>query len=117
MALTKSERRQRIKFRIRKIVSGTAAQPRLSVFRSNKEIYAQIIDDVNGVTLLAASSRDKGVDVQGTNVEIAAAVGKMVAEKALKAGIETVSFDRGGYLYHGRIKSLAEGARAAGLKF
>ena len=117
MALTKSERRQRIKFRIRKIVSGTAAQPRLSVFRSNKEIYAQIVDDVNGVTLVAASSRDKGVDVKGTNVEIAAAVGKAVAEKAMKAGIETVSFDRGGYLYHGRIKSLAEGARAAGLKF
>lgn len=117
MALTKSERRQRIKFRIRKIVSGTAAQPRLSVFRSNKEIYAQIIDDENGVTLVAASSRDKGVDVNGTSVDVAAAVGKAVAEKAMKAGIETVSFDRGGYLYHGRIKSLAEGARAAGLKF
>jgi large subunit ribosomal protein L18 len=117
MALTKSERRQRIKFRIRKNVSGTAAQPRLSVFRSNKEIYAQIIDDVNGTTLLAASSRDKGVSLKGTNIEVATAVGKLVAEKALKAGIETVTFDRGGYLYHGRVKSLAEGARAAGLKF
>jgi large subunit ribosomal protein L18 len=117
MALTKSERRQRIKFRIRKIVSGTAAQPRLSVFRSNKEIYAQIIDDVNGVTLLAASSRDKEVSSKGTNIEVAAAVGKHIAEKALKAGIETITFDRGGYLYHGRIKSLADGARAAGLKF
>ena len=116
MSLTKSERRQRIKFRIRKIVSGTAAQPRLSVFRSNKEIYAQIIDDVNGVTLVAASSRDKEV-VKGTNVETANAVGKLVAEKALKAGIENISFDRGGYLYHGRVKSLAEGAREAGLKF
>ncbi|MDP5000586.1 MAG: 50S ribosomal protein L18 [Flavobacterium sp.] len=116
MSLTKSERRQRIKFRIRKIVSGTAAQPRLSVFRSNKEIYAQIIDDVNGTTLVAASSRDKEV-TQGTAVETAKAVGKLVAEKALKAGISTISFDRGGYLYHGRVKSLAEGAREAGLKF
>ena len=116
MSLTKSVRRQRIKFRIRKIVSGTAAQPRLSVFRSNKEIYAQIIDDVNGTTLVAASSRDKGVE-QGTSVETAKAVGKLVAEKALKAGISTISFDRGGYLYHGRVKSLAEGAREAGLKF
>ncbi len=117
MSLTKSDRRQRIKFRIRKIVSGTAAKPRLSVFRSNKEIYAQLIDDVNGKTLLAASSREKGVSTKGTNVEVAAAVGKLVAEKALKAGIENVTFDRGGYLYHGRVQSLAEGARAAGLKF
>jgi large subunit ribosomal protein L18 len=117
MSLTKSDRRQRIKYRIRKIVSGSAARPRLSVFRSNKEIYAQLVDDLNGVTLLAASSRDKGVDAKGTNIEVANAVGKLVAEKALKAGIETVTFDRGGYLYHGRIKSLAEGARAAGLKF
>ena len=116
MSLTKSDRRQRIRFRIRKIVSGTAAKPRLSVFRSNKEIYAQLIDDVNGVTLLAASSREKEVG-KGTNVVVATAVGKLVAEKAVKAGIENVTFDRGGYLYHGRIKSLAEGARAAGLKF
>jgi len=116
MSLTKSDRRQRIRFRIRKSISGSAANPRLSVFRSNKEIYAQIIDDVNGVTLLSASSREKEIG-KGTNVEIAAAVGKLVAEKALKAGIDTITFDRGGYLYHGRIKSLAEGARAAGLKF
>ncbi len=116
MSLTKSDRRQRIKFRIRKIVSGTAAKPRLSVFRSNKEIYAQLIDDVNGVTLLAASSREKGVS-KGTNTEVASAVGKLVAEKALKTGIDTVTFDRGGYLYHGRVQSLAEGAREAGLKF
>ena len=116
MSLTKSERRQRIKFRIRKIVSGTAAQPRLSVFRSNKEIYAQIIDDVNGTTLVAASSREEGI-TKGTSIETASAVGKLVAEKALKAGISTISFDRGGYLYHGRVKSLAEGAREAGLKF
>jgi large subunit ribosomal protein L18 len=117
MSLTKTERRQRIQYRIRKIVSGTAARPRLSVFRSNKEIYTQLIDDVNGVTLLAASSKDKGVDVKGTSIEVASAVGKLVAEKALKAGITEVTFDRGGYLYHGRIKSLAEGAREAGLKF
>ena len=116
MSLTKPERRQRIRFRIRKTISGTATNPRLSVFRSNKEIYAQLIDDVNGVTLLAASSREKEIG-KGTNVEVATAVGKFVAEKALKAGIEVVTFDRGGYLYHGRIKSLAEGARAAGLKF
>ncbi|CAM3969579.1 50S ribosomal protein L18 [Flavobacterium antarcticum] len=116
MSLTKSDRRQRIKFRIRKIVSGTTARPRLSVFRSNKEIYAQLIDDVTGKTLLAASSREKGVN-KGTNVEIASAVGKLIAEKAVAAGVDTVVFDRGGYLYHGRIQSLAEGARAAGLKF
>ncbi|QSB27920.1 50S ribosomal protein L18 [Flavobacterium circumlabens] len=116
MSLTKSDRRQRIRFRIRKTISGTATNPRLSVFRSNKEIYAQLIDDVNGVTILAASSREKEIG-KGTNVEIATAVGKLVAEKALKAGIDTITFDRGGYLYHGRIKSLAEGARAAGLKF
>jgi large subunit ribosomal protein L18 len=116
MSLSKPERRQRIRFRIRKTISGTATNPRLSVFRSNKEIYAQLIDDVNGVTLLAASSREKEIK-KGTNIEVASAVGKLVAEKSLKAGIETVTFDRGGYLYHGRIKSLAEGARAAGLKF
>lgn len=117
MALTKTERRERIQFRIRKIVSGTATKPRLAVFRSNKEIYAQLIDDVNGATLLAVSSRDKGFDAKGTKIEIANAVGKAVAEKALKAGIEAVTFDRGGNLYHGRVKSLAEGAREAGLKF
>lgn len=116
MSLTKSERRQRIKFRIRKVVSGTAAQPRLSVFRSNKEIYAQIIDDVNGTTLAAASSREAGV-ATGTKIETATAVGKLIAERALQAGITTITFDRGGNLYHGRVKSLAEGAREAGLKF
>jgi large subunit ribosomal protein L18 len=116
MSLTKPERRQRIRFRIRKTISGTPTKPRLSVFRSNNEIYAQLIDDVNGVTILAASSREKEIG-KGTNIEVATAVGKLVAEKALKAGIEVITFDRGGYLYHGRIKSLAEGARAAGLKF
>jgi len=117
MALTKSERRQRIKYRIRKIVNGTAAQPRLTVFRSNKDIYAQLIDDTNGKTLLAVSSRDKGFKVNGTKVEVAEAVGKLIGEKAVQAGIQEVSFDRNGYLYHGRVKSLADGARAAGLKF
>ena len=118
MALTKNERRQRIKNRIRKIISGTGSQPRLTVFRSNKEIYAQIVDDVNGKTISAASSRDKDIgSAKGNKTEIAAMVGKSIAEKALKAGIEKISFDRGGYLYHGRIKSLAEGAREAGLKF
>jgi large subunit ribosomal protein L18 len=118
MALTKNDRRQRIKNRIRKIVSGTEARPRLSVFRSNKEIYAQIIDDVTGKTISAASSRDKDIAAaKGNKTEIAALVGKALAEKAIKAGVETISFDRGGYLYHGRVKSLAEGAREAGLKF
>ena len=118
MALTKNERRLRIKSRVRKIVSGTESRPRLSVFRSNKEIYAQVVDDVTGKTLASASSRDKDINsAKGTKSEIAALVGKAVAEKAIKAGVDTISFDRGGYLYHGRVKSLADGAREAGLKF
>lgn len=118
MSLTKSERRQRIKFRVRKIVNGSSTKPRLSVFRSNREIYAQLINDIDGKTLAVASSREKNIaNMKGTNVEIANAVGKLVAERAIKVGIENIAFDRGGYLYHGRVKSLAEGARAAGLKF
>ena len=117
MILSKSDRKLRIRRRIRKVSSGTAAKPRLSVFRSNKEIYAQLIDDNSGNTLAAASSRDKGIDAKGTKTEVANAVGKALAEKAKKAGIETVAFDRGGNLYHGRVKSLAEGARETGLKF
>lgn len=118
MGLSKTERRERIRKRIRKVSFGTAERPRLSVFRSNKEIYAQIIDDKNGTTLVAASSRDKELSkAKGTKIEIASLVGKTVAEKAKKAGIEAVAFDRGGNLYHGRVKSLAEGAREAGLKF
>ncbi len=118
MALTKNERRLRIKNRIRKVVSGTGERPRLAVYRSNKEIYAQLIDDVTGNTLGAASSRDKDISsAKATKTEVAKLVGKALAEKAVKAGIETVSFDRGGYLYHGRVKSLAEGAREGGLKF
>ena len=118
MALSKSDRRDRIRFRIRKTVSGTAERPRLAVYRSNKEIYAQLIDDVNGKTITAASSRDKDIDASKVNkVEAAKLVGKAITDKATKAGVETVSFDRGGYLYHGRVKSLAEGAREGGLKF
>ena len=117
MALSKIERRQRIKYRIKKTVSGTAQKPRLAVFRSDSEIYAQIIDDTKGVTLVAASSRDKDLKASGTKTEKAKQVGEAIAKKALAAGIETISFDRGGYLYHGRVKSLAEGAREGGLKF
>ena len=117
MALSKIERRQRIKYRIKKTVSGTAQKPRLVVFRSNSEIYAQIIDDTKGVTLVAASSRDKDLKATGTKTEKAKQVGQAIAKKALAAGIESISFDRGGYLYHGRVKSLAEGAREGGLKF
>ena len=118
MALTKTQRRQRIKNRIRKTISGTQSQPRLVVYRSNNEIYAQLINDIIGVTIVAASSRDKELSSKkGTKTEVAALVGKLVGEKAIKAGVNEVSFDRGGYLYHGRVKSLAEGARAAGLKF
>ena len=116
MALTKLQRRVRIKRRIRKIVSGTAAKPRMSVFRSNKEISVQLIDDVAGVTLAAASSKSIK-DAKGTKIDVAAEVGKAVAEKAKKAGIETVAFDRNGYLYHGRVKALADGAREGGLNF
>ena len=118
MALTKNEKRLRIKRRVRKNVSGTEARPRLTVFRSNKEIYAQIVDDVTGKTISAASSRDKDISsAKGTKSEIATLVGKAIGEKAIKAGVETIAFDRGGYQYHGRVKSLADGAREAGLKF
>jgi large subunit ribosomal protein L18 len=117
MALSKLERRLRIKKRIRKVSFGTAERPRLAVFRSNKEIYAQIINDTDGVTLVAASSRDKGVPVDGNKIDQAAAVGKALAEKAVAKGISEVAFDRGGNLYHGRVKSLAESAREGGLKF
>ncbi len=117
MATKKDIRRIKIKHHIRHRVSGTAEMPRLSVFRSNKEIYAQVIDDVKGVTLTAASSLEKGVEKSGTKIEMAAKVGKLVAERALAAGVNQVVFDRNGYLYHGRVKSLADGAREGGLKF
>lgn len=118
MSLTKIERRYRIKNRIRKIVSGTSERPRMNVFRSNKQIAVQLIDDVQGVTLLAVSSRVKEVaEATGTKSEKAALVGKLVAEKALAAGISSVVFDRNGYLYHGRVKQLADAARQGGLNF
>ncbi|MBN1925307.1 MAG: 50S ribosomal protein L18 [Prolixibacteraceae bacterium] len=118
MALTKQERRYRIKKRVRKIVSGTTDAPRLSVFRSNKQIYAQLIDDVTGKTLAHASSLDKEIAAaSGNKTEKAALVGKLIAERAKTINIETVKFDRNGYLYHGRVKSVAEAAREGGLKF
>ena len=116
MGLTKTQRRDRIRKRIRKTISGNSSEPRLAVFRSNKEIYAQLIDDQNGKTLATASSREK--DISGTTrIENSAIVGKLIAERSIAAGVKSVKFDRGGYLYHGRVKSLAEGAREAGLKF
>ena len=118
MALSKADKRLRIKRRIRKKISGSAQQPRLAVFRSNKEIYAQLIDDATGATLVAASSKQKDLSASKANkIELAKLVGQSIAEKAAAAKISTVVFDRGGFLYHGRIKSLAEGAREAGLKF
>ena len=118
MKLTKNQRRTRIKNRIRKIVSGTEAQPRLSVFRSNKEIYAQLVNDVNGSTIVSSSSTEKEIsNTKGNKTETASLVGKKLAEKAASKGIKQVSFDRSGYLYHGRVKSLADGAREGGLKF
>ena len=112
--ITKIERRIKIKTRIRSKISGTASRPRLSVFRSNKQIYAQLIDDLAGKTLAAASS--KGIE-DGSKSEIAAKVGKAIAEKAMAAGISEVVFDRNGYLFHGRVKSLADAAREGGPKF
>ncbi len=118
MKLSKAQRKLRIRRRIRKVSAGTATRPRLSVFRSNKEIYAQLIDDTEGRTLASVSSRDKDLSTnKGSKTEIATLVGKAIAEKSKKVGIEKVAFDRGGNLYHGRVKALAEAAREAGLKF
>lgn len=118
MAKSRNEMRQKRHLRIRSRLVGTPLKPRLSVFRSAKHIYAQVIDDVNGVTLASASSMEKDNKIaNGGNVDAATAVGKKVAELALEAKIENVVFDRSGYLYHGRVKALAEAARAAGLKF
>ena len=103
--------------RVRKKISGTPEMPRLCVYRSLNHIYTQVIDDVAGVTLVSASSLDKAIDGYGGNIAAATAVGKLVAERALAKGIDTVVFDRGGYLYHGRVQALAEGAREGGLKF
>lgn len=115
MANKKSNRREKIKRKLRGSIHGNAEKPRLSVFRSNKQIYAQIIDDDQGVTIVAASS--KGISEKVNKSEMAQKVGKLIAEAAGSKGIRQVVFDRNGYLYHGRVKSLAEGAREAGLNF
>lgn len=120
MALTKIERRERIRMRIRKVVSGTAEQPRMSVFRSNKQIYVQLINDVDGTTLVSASSIDKEIAAEckgKSGIETAKIVGALAAKRAVEKGISKVAFDRGGYLYHGRVKSLADAAREGGLIF
>lgn len=118
MLSKKVVRRKKIRYRIRTKISGTAERPRLSVYRSNKEIYAQIIDDAAGHTLISASTRDKQLQsVKGTKSERAKQVGTEIAKRAAEKGIASVIFDRSGYLYHGRIKSLAEGAREGGLQF
>jgi len=116
MKLTKAKRRRRIHNRVRKKIIGSPTRPRLSVFRSNKSIYCQVIDDLNGITLVSASSKEEGCQ-KGNKSEQAALVGKLLGEKAKAKGIETVVFDRGGYLFHGRVKALADGARESGLKF
>jgi large subunit ribosomal protein L18 len=117
MALTKAERRQRIKYRIRKRLSGSAERPRMSVYRSNKQIYVQLVDDISGQTLVSASSKEKEIASQKVNkIDQAKLVGKRIAEKAKEKGIKTVVFDRNGYLYHGRVKNLADAARESGLK-
>lgn len=120
MALSRIERRRRIHYRIRKHVNGTAERPRMVVFRSNKQIYVQVIDDEQGKTLCAAASNDKVLAAQckgKSGIEAAAIVGKAVAERAQEKGIKAVAFDRGGYLFHGRVKSLADAAREGGLEF
>ena len=117
MSLTKSERRQRIKYRIRKKLSGNSDRPRMTVYRSNKQIYVQVVDDITGTTLISASSREKEIaDKKVNKIDQAKLVGKRIAEKAKEKGIKTVVFDRNGYLYHGRVKNLADAARESGLK-
>ena len=117
MKFKKENRRKKIRYRIRNKIKGTAMRPRISVFRSNNEIYCQLVDATKGHTLVAASSRDAGFDKTSNKVDQAKEVGKMLAEKAKAANITSVVFDRGGYLYHGRVKALAEGAREGGLQF
>jgi len=114
---TRTDARRRRHFRVRKSVHGTDARPRLSVFRSNKHIYAQVIDDVQGHTIASASSKESSVTSSALTVDVAAQVGKLVGARAKDAGISQVVFDRGGFRYHGRIKALAEGARESGLEF
>ena len=118
MMKSKKDKRQKVRFKIRKRIVGSAEQPRLAIFRSNKEIYAQLIDDSSSTTLAAASSRENAsTDDKLTKVDQAKSVGKMIAERAKKAGVDAVVFDRGGFLYHGRVKALADSAREAGLNF
>ena len=119
MALTKLERRTRIRMRIRKKINGTAEAPRLAVYRSNKQIYVQVVDDLKGETILSASSKEKELAARTgiKKIEQAKLVGKLLAEKCKEKGIEKVVFDRSGYKYHGRVKSLADAAREGGLKF
>jgi large subunit ribosomal protein L18 len=119
MALAKQKRRMKIKRRIRRTISGSVDQPRMTVFRSNKQIYVQLVDDVTGKTLVSASSKNKEVAEKEISDKInqAKLVGELIAKKSLEAGISTVVFDRNGYLYHGRVKSLADAAREGGLKF
>ncbi|MBI2720774.1 MAG: 50S ribosomal protein L18 [Bacteroidetes bacterium] len=118
MALNKQERRNKIKFKLRKTIKGTTQSPRLSVYRSNSEIYAQLVDDSTKKTIMAVGSSEKSLKgAKVTKIEKAKQVGKLIAEKAIANGITSVVFDRNGFLYHGRIKSLAEGAREGGLKF
>jgi large subunit ribosomal protein L18 len=117
MKSTKGVKRQRIRWRIRNKISGTTVSPRLSVFRSNSYIYCQLVNDQNGTTLATASSREATVDQKQKKADQAKQVGKLIAERAKSLKLEKVVFDRGGYLYHGRVKSLAEGAREGGLKF
>lgn len=120
MALNKIQRRKRIHYRIRKHVNGTEQRPRMVVFRSNKQIYVQVVDDTKGITLVAAASNDHELAAQckgKPGKEVAAIVGKAIAERTVAKGISEVSFDRGGYLYHGRVQSLADAAREGGLKF
>ncbi len=117
MLAQKTLRRNKIRRSIRKRMKGTTERPRLSVFRSNKDIYVQVIDDTNGSTLVAVSSREKGVAAKGTKIEKSKSVGVELAKRAIEKGITQIVFDRGGYLYHGRVKALADGAREGGLKF
>ncbi len=115
---SKKDKRQNIRYRIRKTINGTAEIPRLAVFRSNKQIYAQLIDDVAGNTIVAASSKDKSLEGKKvTKTEQAKLVGSLIGEKAKQAGVSAVKFDRGGFIFHGRVKALAEAARETGLKF
>ena len=118
MKESRKDKRQGIRYRIRKTISGSAETPRLAVFRSNKQIYAQLIDDNEGTTIASASSNEKSIEDKKSNkIEQAKLVGTLIGEKAKEAGVKSVKFDRGGFLYHGRIKSLADSARETGLKF